>query len=118
MNLDLYMKQLQDTVIHPMKAFLNDWDDCGFTKKDIDKCEALLLSYLTALAAMTNPSDREIMKQVKKLVLALNKLNEKADYCLLETDEREAICELIQISAVDCGLTEYDDDITEEWREW
>ena len=59
-----------------------------------------------------------LYRHVKKLVLALNKLNEKTDYCLLETEERESIWEIIQNSAVECGLVNPEDDITEEWREW
>ncbi|MBQ4323368.1 MAG: hypothetical protein IJC19_05465, partial [Clostridia bacterium] len=82
------------------------------------KCEALILEYLVALESITEPANKEIMKHVKKLVLALNKLNEKTDYCLLETEERESIWEIIQNSAVECGLTNPEDDITEEWREW
>ena len=58
------------------------------------------------------------MKHVKTLVLALNKLNEKTDYCLLETEERESICEIIQESAIACGLSDPSDDITEEWRDF
>lgn len=101
-----------------MTEFMNDCEDCGFTQKDIAKCEALILEYLVALESITEPANKEIMKHVKKLVLALNKLNEKTDYCLLETEERESIWEIIQNSAVECGLTNPEDDITEEWREW
>ena len=58
------------------------------------------------------------MEQVKNLVLALNRLNEKTDYSLIETDARECIWEIIQSSAVECGLREASEDVTEEWREW
>lgn len=51
-------------------------------------------------------------------MLALNDLNEELDYALIETVEREAICELIQTAAVDCGLQDVPDDVTEDWREW
>lgn len=78
----------------------------------------MIYTYLEVLAAMTEPSDKAIMEQVKTLVLALNDLNEKTDYSLIETEAREAIWEVIQTSAVACGLKEYADDITEEWREW
>ena len=101
-----------------MTEFMNDYEDCGFTQKDIAKCETLILEYLVALESIIEPTNKEIMKHVKKLVLALNKLNEKTDYCLLETEERESIWEIIQNSAVECGLTNPEDDITEEWREW
>ena len=118
MNIQNYKNQLQETFIVPMTEFINDCEDCGFTQKDIAKCEALILEYLVALESITEPANKEIMKHVKKLVLALNKLNEKTDYCLLETEERESIWEIIQNSAVECGLTNPEDDITEEWREW
>ena len=118
MNTQKYKNQLQETVVIPMTEFMNECDDCDFTQKDIAKCEALILDYLAALEGITEPTDKEIMKYVKKLVLALNKLNEKTDYSLLETEEREAIWEIIQNSAVECGLSDPEDDITEEWREW
>ena len=37
---------------------------------------------------------------------------------LIETVERKAIWELLQTAAVDCGLQNVPDDVTEEWREW
>ena len=101
-----------------MISFMEDFDDCGYTAEDVDACKSLINSYLEALAAMSEPADEAIMEQVKTLVLALNDLNEKVDYSLIETDAREVIWEVIQTAAVDCGLREYGDDITEEWREW
>ena len=63
------------------------------------------------------------MKQVEAVVLALNHLNEETDYCLIETDEREALWQVIQESAVECGLSakcieENEGDVTGAWREW
>jgi hypothetical protein len=55
---------------------------------------------------------------VKKVVLSLNRLNEKTEYSLIETDARESIWEIIQNSAVARGLKDVPDDVTEEWREW
>ena len=77
-----------------------------------------MFSYLGKLKKITAVTDEKILKQVKKTVLALNKLNERTDYCLLETDEREALWEIFQNSAIACGIQETDGDVTEEWREW
>lgn len=120
MNLNEYKEKVVEIVIEPMISFMEDWDDddCDYTTEDVETCKSLIYTYLEALAAMTEPSDEDIMEQVKTLVLALNDLNERADYSLIETEAREAIWEVIQTSAVDCGLKEYGDDITEEWREW
>jgi hypothetical protein len=118
MDMHIYKKQLQETVVVPMTEYMNDCEDCGFKQKDIKKCEGLILTYLSALEHIKKPADKKIMKHVKTLVLALNKLNEKTDYCLLETEERESICEFIQESAIACGLSDPSDDITEEWRDF
>ena len=120
MDIQKYKNQLQETVVIPMTEFMGEDEDCGFTKKDIEKCESLILKYLLALEQITTPTNKEIMKHVKSLVLALNKLNEKTDYAMLETDERESICVLVQDFAVACGLAEIpeDDDVTGEWREF
>ncbi len=118
MNINEYKERVLEIVIEPMISFMEDWGDCDYTAEDVDACKSLIYTYLETLAAMAKPSDEAIMKQVKTLVLDLNLLNEKANYSLIETEAREAIWEVIQTSAVDCGLKEYGDDITEEWREW
>jgi hypothetical protein len=76
------------------------------------------LEYVESLAALSASTDKDIMECVKKAVLALNELNENTDYALIETEERENIWELIQTAAVDCGLQDPADDVTEEWRDW
>ena len=119
MDINKFKSMLADNVIAPMLAFMTECgEDCEFSKKDVQKCEKILTEYLDALAALNEPSDKDTMECVKKAVLALNKLNEKTDYALLETEERENIWALLQTSAVECGLQDPADDITEEWREW
>ena len=118
MNLNEYKEKVVEIVIDPMISFMEGWDDCDYSIDDVEKCKSLMYTYLEELDKMTAPSDEAIMEQVKILVLALNDLNEKTDYALIETEAREAIWEVIQTSAVACCLTEYSDDITEEWREW
>lgn len=119
MNIELYKENLKSEVISPMlEYFTEESEDCGFTKKDIAKCEEIITKYLVALDKIKKPDDKKIMKEVKEVVIALNKLNAKTDYSIIETMEREAIWEIIQTSAVECGLENSADDITEEWREW
>ena len=118
MNLNEYKDKAVEIVIEPMISFMEDWDDCDYTIEDVETCKSLIYTYLEALAEMVEPTDEAIMEQVKNLVWALKELNEKVDYSLIETEAREAIWEVIQTSAVDCGVKEYGDDITEEWRDW
>ena len=119
MDLDVYRSMVDENLVTPMLDMLDDYDDvCGYSHADIDRCEGLLLDYLDALEAMDDPDDDAIMELVKNLVLALNDLNESTDYSLIETSEREAIWEIIQHSALDCGLSTTEEDITGEWRDW
>ncbi len=117
-----YQKMVLETVIDPMLSYMElcaeDDVDCGYTEENVVQCKLLMLQYLKALSKLSSPTDEEIMEQVKELILALNDLDESTDYSLIETDEREALCEVIQQSAVECGLSDPSDDITEEWREW
>ena len=119
MDISKFKAMLTEHIISPMIDYTETGSkDCEFRKSDVRKCEKILTEYLDALAFLATPSDKDILKCVKKAVLALNKLNEKTDYAMLETEEREAIWELIQISAIECGLQDPADDITEQWREW
>ena len=54
----------------------------------------------------------------KATVLKLNDLNERAGEDLIETDQREDICEYITKADALLGFNTEDEDVTEEWREW
>ena len=116
MDIELYKKQLTETLIEPLLEFHSDEDNFKDLKKDILKCEKLLLKYLDGLGKLKKPTNKSILKLVKKVVLALNALNEKNE--LIETEERDTICVLIEGAAVASGLENPADDITEEWRDW
>ena len=119
MDIAKFKTMLSESVLSRMLEFMEDCgEDADFTKEDVEKCGEILTHYLESLAALTDPEDQQIMDCVEQAVLALNELNEDTDYAMIETEERESIWELIQTSAVECGLKNYTDDITEEWREW
>ncbi len=54
---------------------------------------------------------------MRQVVLDLNGLNEESGGGLIETDQREGLCQLILVAALHAGL-KTDEDVTEEWREW
>lgn len=127
MNLDRLHSMITEIVIDPMldymKYFEEDGEECPYTKEQVYQCESLLKNYLAALAALEEATDEVIMDQVKEVILALNELNEETDDSLIETEAREALWQVIQESAVECGLSEEcikanEGDITGEWREW
>ena len=122
-----FIARREAEVTTPMLEYYRSWSkdgEGGYTEKHIQKCADLLDAYIKTLASLDTKEgpkrDKQIMTVVKKLVLSLNKLNEKTDYELLETDERESICVLIHDAAVGAGLSVLpeDDDVTGEWREF
>lgn len=50
-------------------------------------------------------------------VLKLNKLKEKCGGSIIETDQREDLCQIILVAARRAGL-KTEEDMTEEGREW
>lgn len=91
----------------------------GFTREDIDRCDAILMRYLAEVFEPGVQDDEaQIMAAVEAVVVALNTLNDDCDQSLIDTDEREPLCELIIHAAGDAGLVSDVYDITEEWRDW
>lgn len=118
LDLNEYLEKIKTDVTGPMLEYMTEAEIEDYTAEDVARCGELLKEYLTALAELACSDDEAIMAQVEKVVLALNDLNEELDYALIETVERESIWELIQNAAVDCGLQDVPDDVTEQWREW
>lgn len=88
-----------------------------YTQKDIDKCGKILDKFIDDLIK-SNKDEKTITKSVKEVILKLNKLNEKCERELIETDQRGYLCQFIEDASVIAGLPKSENDITEEWREW
>ena len=105
--------------IESLKTGMIEYIELGeteYTEKDVEKCVKLIDSFLTDLSESDNKESG--MKIVEGIVLKLNELNEKCEYELIETDQREQLAEIINLAGHLKGYNEKNDDITEEWREW
>ncbi|MDM5180209.1 hypothetical protein PO883_23790 [Massilia sp. DJPM01] len=90
--------------------------EAPYTQAEIDECASILDTYAAAVEKLPKPAaPAAIMKEVERVVLALNALDERAS--MIETEERESLCDIIFLIAKDAGL-EADEDITEQWRDW
>ena len=126
MTFEQYKEKKFEKIISSMVDYMNmedaedeDFGDCGYTQNEIDECAKILDAYIDELITLgSNSSEDSIMASVKKVVLALNALNESAGYALIETDQREYLCPFIQDAATNAGLPLTPVDITEAWRMW
>ena len=87
------------------------------TAVEINELLAIVDAFVTNMTKSSTLTEQAIRDAVKQAVLALNALNKRCNGNLIETDQREDICELILVAAAQAGL-HTDEDITEEWREW
>ncbi|MCW3167903.1 hypothetical protein OMO38_05120 [Chryseobacterium sp. 09-1422] len=88
----------------------------SYTKIDVEECAKILNNYVSEIS--NSGSKDEGLEIVKITVEKLNKLNEKCDFELIETSEREQIAEIIIVESSKKGYNKPEEDITEAWREW
>jgi hypothetical protein len=108
---------LLDTMNDYMQSFENDGDEAPYSAADIQRCAAILDAFVANVGSVAGNAEL-IMAAVQDTVLSLNDLSEKSEG-LIETDQREDLCEFIELAARAGGLNvDVGEDITEEWREW
>ena len=98
-----------------MEDYMRDADP-SYNQNNIDECISLLTD--DTIKILSSGSKDEAMEIVKSTTLKLNDLNEKCDFSLIETNEREQIAEIVILAGHEMGYNSADEDITEEWREW
>lgn len=110
------MKNLLKSIQYDMLDFIEGEDVPDYTAADVTACITLLLEFMTEIEDETQTQE-SVRNHVRELVLALNDLNAKCDECLIETDQREDICQFISKVITNANV-EFSGDITEEWRHW
>ncbi|OPC16452.1 hypothetical protein BAY01_01735 [Elizabethkingia miricola] len=118
-NMESTGNQEFKTLIHSLKTSMQNYmEDANptYSQNDIDECCNILTDYIENI--LKTNSKEEGMDIVEYSVKKLNDLNEKCQYELIETNEREQIAEIIIIGGNKMGYNSRNEDITEEWREW
>ena len=112
------LEEIKARLLGGMTDYIADGDDSGYDTNDIKKCDDILRDFMKRLERLEDfAPETTILHCVKKAVLDLNALNDSVGGSLIETDQREDLCEYFLLAARSVGL-DRDDDITEEWREW
>lgn len=110
------MESLLRNIQYGLMDYIEGDDDPDYTEEDVNTCISLLIDFHHVVQSKSANLDAALV-YVRDLVLALNELNLKCDECLIETDQREQICEFI-FRVLDEANILFDGDVTEEWREW
>lgn len=115
MNL-LENQEIQSTLAALRSGMIDFMEHATYQEADVEQCILIMRDYLGNMNAVNHKE--AAMQLVKSVVLKLNDLNEKCDYELIETDQREELAEIIIMAGHLKGFNGMDDDITEEWRDW
>jgi hypothetical protein len=106
---------LAKTILNGMTDYMAEYT-ATYTASDVEACGKILDEHISALQS-ANSKD-EALAAVKSTVMKLNTLNSNCDSELIETDQRESICEYLIKAGALLGFNEEGEDITEEWRDW
>jgi hypothetical protein len=100
-----------------LAGMLDGGGEAGYTSADIGECGRVLDAYLATVEEAAMFDEEAVMGAVEFTVRSLNSLNERCNGTLIETDQREMICDLIAQAAKQRGIGN-GNDLTEQWREW
>jgi len=111
------IEQIKDKVVKGMLDYLSEWNVEHYTPPDVKTIEKLLVDYLNKMKTLKQNKENYYRSIVKSLNLELNRINDKCDGPIIETDQREDICDFIIQIALFYGYINEEIDITEECRE-
>jgi len=111
-----YVKSILKSIQYGMLDFIDGEDEADYTNEDVTACIILLLDFMSLMEEETQTLN-SAKNHIKDLVTSLNELNDDCAQCLIETDQREEICDFIQ-KVLSTANVKFEGDITEEWREW
>lgn len=106
-------------IIEILKVGMLDYlqyTDNAYTKEDVEKCIKLIENFDKKITE--SKSKIEGLKLIEEVVIKLNTLNNKCGGRLIETDQREAICQIIINAGFEKGYNAKNEDTTEKFREW
>ena len=102
------------TLLAGMRDFMAP--DVSYDEQHVAECERILNEHATSIDRSRDAA--AALVAVRNTVMKLNALNDRCDGALIETDQREQICEFIIQAGAMRGFNRPDEDVTEEWREW
>lgn len=122
--IDYQKKLLATKECYPFERWRESYDDglTQYTKENCNKTKKIFDDLITALADIGENASEEQKKELFKIaIIKTNKLSDEIDD-LIETGEREDLCELTDKITIACGLdpNKYGsgEGLASEWREW
>ncbi len=100
-----------------------DFGMVQYTDENCTKAKTIFDELIVALISLGGGAlEKDKVNKFEIAVVALNNLNEECDDCLIETGEREELCELVNKISIAAGIEpgKYGcgEGLASEWRDW
>lgn len=97
--------------------------ECGLILREIcNKIQKIMDIFIAKLIEVGEDASPKVKEKIFEIIIkVINQVNNSYKYSLLDTNEREDLCELFSIICETVGLDEnknYNGDITGNWRDW
>jgi len=112
---DKKLSSLHSEILRSMQSYMQS-TKVSYTSEHIRLVGVILTEHYRKLENIRNK--KQALMLVKDTVTKLNKLNEKSQGGLIETDQREMIAEFIIVAGAKHNLNEPNEDVTEAYRDW
>ncbi len=123
-NIDYQKKLLATKEFYPFDKWRESYNDglTQYTKQNCDKTKKVFDDLITSLINLGENGSEEQKKELfKSAIIKTNILNDEIEG-LIETGEREDLCELTDKITVACGLDPHKygsgEGLASEWRKW
>lgn len=110
----------QAAVLQDMRDYLSgeDVEEAGYTLDDVEAVGGVLEAFRQAWEQQrSQPVEKDFHAALSQAIEGLNRLNDRCDYCLIETDQRELLAAYFNQAAQALGFGG-EEDVTEQLRDW
>ena len=112
------IKEKKTYLLHWMYDFIEDDDEPAYLPQHVEECDQLLTCFINEVANNSKRSEFFwVSQQIEQLIKQLNELNFKLDHQLIESDQRDDICDLITLVVKDAGHA-FNEDLSERLNIW
>ena len=113
--------QAKEAVLVDMREYVAEQgeDNAGYALDDVAAVGVVLEGFQSAWNALVDQPSREGLDAALSVAIEqLNGLNDRCDFCLIETHQRELLAAYFNQAAQALGLATPAEDVTEELRDW
>lgn len=110
----------QTAVLEDMRDYLSgeDVEEAGYTLDDVEAVGGILEAFRqTWEQQLFQPVEKDFHAALSQAIDELNHLNDRCDYCLIETGQRELLAAYFNQAAQALGFGA-EEDVTEPLRDW